>query len=146
MRWSEIDIENRVWEVPAARNKNAKSHTVHLSALAAAQLSQLPRERDRVFNVELSRAKEKLDAAMGVSDWVIHDLRRTATTMMAQIGVPPHVADRVLNHQTGTIRGVAATYNRFEYLPERKAALEQLGAHIARLVGENVVELPIKRA
>jgi len=55
--------------------------------------------------------------------WVIHDLRRTATTGMARLGIAPHVADRVLNHTAGTIRGVAAIYNRFEYLDERKAAL-----------------------
>jgi integrase len=149
MLWSEIDVENRVWEVPAKRSKNGKGHTVHLSALAMAQLSALARVGDRVFSgmTSFSRAKAKIDAAMGpIEPWVTHDLRRTATTLMAQIGVPPHVADKVLNHQSGTIRGVAATYNRFEYLAERNAALERLGEHVARLVGENVVEMPIKRA
>jgi integrase len=148
MLWSEVDLENRVWQVPAARSKNGKAHTVHLSALALAQLQRLPRDRDRVFTgmTSFSRAKEKIDERMGpIEPWVTHDLRRTATTLMAQIEVPPHVADKILNHTSGTIRGVAATYNRFEYLPERRDALERLGEYVAKLVGENVVEIP-KRA
>ena len=81
---------------------------------------------------------------MGTSDWRIHDLLRTATTLMARIGIAPHVADKVLNHQSGTISGVAAVYNRFEYLDERKAALEALGRFIENLIGRdtgNVVPL-----
>jgi integrase len=143
MRWKEIDIENRVWELPSSRSKNNKSHIVHLSALAMAQLQGLPRERDRLFAPgSFSRAKARLDAAMGVSDWVTHDLRRSATTLMAAIGIAPHVADRILNHQSGVIRGIASVYNRFQYIDERRDALERLGEHIARLVGENVVGLP----
>jgi integrase len=148
MRWSEIDIENRVWEIPAARSKNAKAHTVHLSALALAQLQALPRSGDRVFTgTSFSRAKARIDEAIAetgfaMTPWTTHDLRRTATTIMAQLGVAPHVADRVLNHQGGTIRGVAATYNRFQYIDERRAALEKLGDHVAKLVGANVVDLP----
>jgi hypothetical protein len=61
--------------------------------------------------------------------------------VMAEIGIAPHVADRVLNHQSGTISGVAAVYNRFQYLAERKSALHALGSYIARLVGRNVVPL-----
>ena len=74
----------------------------------------------------------------------MHDLRRTATTGMAKLKVPPHVADKVLNHVSGTIRGVAAIYNRFAYLDERRAALEAWGAHLTSLVHpttSNVVKL-----
>jgi hypothetical protein len=75
-----------------------------------------------------SNAKRRIDARMAellgdVEPWVLHDLRRTATTGMARLGVPPHVADRVLNHRSGTISGVAAVYNQFEYLDERREAL-----------------------
>jgi integrase len=146
MRWGEINLDERLWTIPAERAKNNKSHLVHLSALALAQLQGLPRDRDRLFTAaSFSRAKARIDEKMGVSDWVTHDLRRTATTLMAQLGVPPHVADKVLNHQGGIISGLAATYNRFSYIDERKAALERLGEHIAKIVGENVIELP-KRA
>jgi len=81
---------------------------------------------------------------MGVDDWVLHDLRRTATTGMARLGIAPHVVDRVLNHTAGTIRGVAATYNRFDYLAERKEALKAWGRFIEGLVrpaSSNVVQL-----
>jgi len=63
---------------------------------------------------------------------------------MARLKIPPHVVDKVLNHVSGTIRGVAAVYNRFEYLEERQAALQAWGRHVDNLVSpqpSNVVEL-----
>ena len=63
---------------------------------------------------------------------------------MAQLNVPPHVVDKVLNHVSGTIRGVAAVYNRFEYLKERRAALEAWGRYVDKLVtrhASNIVAL-----
>ena len=69
-----------------------------------------------------------------IPDWRLHDLRRTATTGMARLNFPPHVVDKVLNHVSGTIRGVAAVYNRFEYLEERRAALEAWGRYVGDLV------------
>jgi hypothetical protein len=91
-----------------------------------------------------SRAKRRLDDAMQkakraelgtskddvISGWTLHDLRRTAATGMQRLKIPPHVVDRVLNHVSGTIRGVAAIYNRFEYLEERRAALDAWGRHV----------------
>ena len=53
---------------------------------------------------------------------------------MARLNIPPHVVDKVLNHVSGTIRGVAAVYNRFEYLEERRAALEAWGHYVSKLV------------
>jgi len=61
----------------------------------------------RVFQ-GYSKAKAKLDRLSGVSDWTLHDLRRTVVSGMARLGVAPHVADKILNHQSGTISGVAA--------------------------------------
>jgi integrase len=94
-----------------------------------------------------SRAKRRLGAAMVkakradlgarkgdvISPWTLHDLRRTGATGMAGLGIPPHVVDKVLNHASGTIRGVAAVYNRFEYLEERRAALEAWGRYVCNL-------------
>ena len=57
--------------------------------------------------------------------WQLHDFRRTVVTWLAGPGVPPHVCDRLLNHVTGQIMGVAAVYQRQEFLRERKAALEK---------------------
>jgi hypothetical protein len=55
---------------------------------------------------------------------------------MARLGVAPHVADKILNHQAGTISGVAAVYQRHEFLAERREALERWGAHVAAIVAE----------
>jgi hypothetical protein len=60
---------------------------------------------------------------------------------MARLGVAPHVADKVLNHQSGTISGVAAVYQRHEFLRERKDALEQWGAHVGKTVTKIFDEL-----
>ena len=73
---------------------------------------------------------EPLDRLSGVRDRRLHDCRRTAVTWMAGAGFPPHVADRLLNHVEGAIRGVAAVYQRGEFLPERKAALEAWAGHV----------------
>jgi integrase len=81
-----------------------------------------------------------------ITPWILHDLRRTATTYMAgKLKVAPQVADRVLNHSSGTIRGVAAIYNKYEYLDERTAALDAWSRFVIGLVKpapSNVV--PIK--
>jgi integrase len=151
MCWSELDLTNRVWNLPAAGTKNGKSHIVHLGDLAVAIIGKLPQINGSKFVfttngtgpfTNYDYGKKRIQGLMGgAADWRPHDLRRTATTVMAEIGIAPHVADRVLNHQSGTISGVAAVYNRFQYLEERKAALAALGQHIARLVGRNLIPL-----
>jgi integrase len=92
----------------------------------------------------LRRGKEPPEE---IAEWILHDLRRTAATGMARLNIPPHVVDKVLNHVSGTIRGVAAVYNRFGYVEERKAALEAWGRYVAGLVRPaetNVIEIRSK--
>lgn len=146
MTWSELDLDRCLWTIPRERAKNDKLHLVHLSPLAMSIIRGLPHiktDGDWVFPNdggtkhvgEYDRGKKAADALMpGIPPWVWHDLRRTATTIMAKCGIAPHVADRVLNHQSGTISGVAAVYNRFSYIEERKEALEKLGQYIESLV------------
>jgi integrase len=159
MQWSELDLEICEWTIPRERAKNDKGSVVHLSALAVEIIKDdLPRigESDLVFTTNertpvsgFSRAKSRLDALMGdPPEWVLHDLRRTAASGMARLGIAPHVVDRILGHTAGTIRGVAAVYNRFQYLPERKAALEAWSRFIETLVRPtrtDVVELAAAR-
>jgi integrase len=79
-----------------------------------------------------------------IPPWIVHDLRRTAATGMARLNIAPHVVDKVLNHVSGTIHGVAAVYNRFEYLDERRTALEAWGRYVSDLIapaGANVVAM-----
>jgi integrase len=139
--WNEIDLTNGIWTLPAGRSKNGRSHIVHLSPEALAVLQMIPHKSGFVFGVGGARpfnsfvdSKEKLDELSCITGWVIHDLRRTAVTGMAALGVAPHVADKVLNHQAGTIAGVAAVYQRHEFLGERKEALLVWSRHLLNKV------------
>jgi integrase len=67
-------------------------------------------------------------------DWTLHDLRRTAATRMAELGVLPHVVERVLNHVSGTFGRVAGIYNRFQYVDEMREALTVWEAHLLELL------------
>ena len=69
----------------------------------------------------------------GIADWTLHDLRRTAATRMAELGVAPHVVEKLLNHTTGTFGGVAGIYNRFEYQKEIREALAIWAAHLMKV-------------
>jgi hypothetical protein len=73
-------------------------------------------------------------------------LRRTSATGMARLNVAPHVVDKVLNHSGGTIRGVAAVYNRFAYLDERRAALDAWGRYVNSLVAPAALNVLPMRA
>jgi integrase len=150
MRWSELDLDKRTWIIPRERAKSDRAHIVHLSAPAIEIIEALPRTSELVFSATgatavsgYGRAKTRIDKLMmaqlrkdtgnpeaEVAAWVLHDLRRSATTGMAALGIAPHIADRILNHSAGTIRGVAAVYNRHAYLDERKAALEAWGQRV----------------
>lgn len=140
MVWDEVDLDRRIWILPAARAKNGRLHVVHLSQPAVAVLNHPNRGRAYIFSnttrpfQRFNRLKRRLDAMSGVGDWVLHDLRRTCVSGMAQLGVAPHVADKILNHQSGTISGVAAVYQRHEFLAERKDAFERWGAHVSKLI------------
>lgn len=57
--------------------------------------------------------------------WTLHDLRRSFATQLASLQTPPHVVERVLNHASGTISGVAAVYNRFQYPEEMQTAVQR---------------------
>lgn len=141
MRWSEIDFDKATWTIPAARTKSNRMQVLPLVPQALATLAAVPRfNDDRVFPAQaassnsfsgFSRAKKRLDEVSGVTQWVVHDLRRTAATGMARLGVAPHVVERILNHTSGTLGGVAGVYNRFGYLPEMRTALDQWAAHVS---------------
>jgi len=138
----EIDAEARTWCIPAHRSKNGKAHIVHLSEPAWAVISEhltgnyiFPTSTGRHFQA-YSQSKRLLDELCGIRGWRLHDLRRTIVSGMARMGIPPHVADKILNHQSGTISGVAAVYQRHDFLAERKDALDQWSAHVTNLVSQ----------
>ena len=146
MAWDELDIAQRIWTLPGARTKNGKKHVAHLSEQSIAVLNRAQKKGLFVFSIlgtrpfhDFSKAKRVLDRLCAVRQWRLHDLRRTCVSGMARLGVAPHVADKILNHQTGTISGVAAVYQRHEFLAERRAALDLWGAHVAALIDGVVI-------
>src|SRR3984893_6198931 len=137
----EFDIEQRILTLPKSRTKNGKPHIVHLSVEAIIILNRANKTGAFVFSLnrtkpfqDFGRAKRELDELSGVTGWRLHDLRRTCVSGMARLGIPPHVADKILNHQSGTISGVAAVYQRHDFLAERKDALERWGAHVRKIL------------
>ena len=80
------------------------------------------------------RAKGRLFSAIDAPDWRIHDLRPTASSGMARLGVPPHVVEKVLNHKSGIISGVAAVYNRYGYEAEKREGLETWSGFVEQLL------------
>jgi integrase len=143
LRWTNIDLEHRTWTQPAASNKSGRTHIVPLSNLALETIRSLPRVHDDlVFPARgkdnpvsgYSKWKRKLDQISGVTGWTLHDLRRTAATGMAQLKVPVHIIELVLNHRAKSLSGVAGIYNRHEYLDEQRDALELWARHVEDLL------------
>jgi integrase len=157
--WDEFDLPNRVWRLPAERVKNDEGVIVHLPQLAVDIFSSLKhvanprnylfcsarRGTDRPIS-GFSHAAERVEKIMQqmaatdglppIKHFTRHDLRRSLATGMAKLGVAPHVADKIINHSGGTtISGVMKVYNRYQYLPERKAALDLWAQHIEKLIG-----------
>jgi integrase len=145
MAWSELDLDHNIWTVPAQRTKNGRQHTLPLSATAVSIIEAIPQRvgRDCLFGARgtggfnsWATAKAALDARLGdqVTKWVLHDVRRSCATHMANLGVQPHVIECVLNHHGGFRAGVHGTYNRNPYLAEMKMALQVWSNHIHTLV------------
>jgi integrase len=147
MRWTEVDLTDRVWTLPGARTKNNVEHAVPLSDAALSILERAPRigKRDGfVFTTTgktaisgWSKAKETLDAASGVAGWRLHDLRRTVATGLAGIGVALPVVEKILNHVSGSFGGVAGVYQRHAFTDEKRDALDKWAARVAVMVGSN---------
>jgi integrase len=141
MRRAELSDDGTTWTIPGGRTKNKRTHVVPLPPLARTLIEDVPTTGDFVFTTDGahpvvigSKIKRRLDTAMQVPPWRIHDLRRTAATGMADLQIAPHIIEAALNHISGAKAGVAGVYNRAAYAPEKKAALERWGAHVEGLV------------
>lgn len=139
MRWGEI--AEGVWTLPHSRTKNHREHALPLTEAMLALLPDPRVGREFVFGAGVgafsgwSQSKARLDARAGVAGWRLHDLRRTAATVMAdRLGVMPHIVEAVLNHVSGHKAGVAGVYNRAAYRAEMRRAFEAWGAHVAGIV------------
>ncbi|MDE9449918.1 tyrosine-type recombinase/integrase [Aliiroseovarius sp. Z3] len=147
MRWSELDLEKRLWTLPSQRAKNGKQHTVPITDAMLEVLRKTPRffNSDYVFTTTgkspasgFGRVKERLDKALpdGTEPWIIHDLRRTMSTNMAMLGVPQPVTEALLNHKTGVVSGVAAIYNVYSYADEKREALGKWNQHLGSMLAK----------
>lgn len=143
MRWGELDLKNKVWVIPKERSKNGNSHSVPLTQPVIDILESVPRflHSEFVFTTTgrspvsgFGKTKKRLDTVTGISDWIIHDLRRTAASGMARLKVPPHVVEKVLNHISGTFSSVTGVYNRYGYEDEKRDALETWNSFIKELI------------
>lgn len=142
--WDEIDRDQALWTIPPERNKSGRPHVVPLAPLALALIEGLTPVGPLVFPAQnaldgprafsgWSKAKARLDQRSGVTAWRLHDLRRTAASGMARLGHDPHVVERVLNHATTSAGPLARVYQRYAYEPEKRAALEDWAAEVARM-------------
>lgn len=133
MRWNEVDFKNKSWTIPKERSKNGRANSVPLTNQAITILETLPKflHSDFVFSTTgrtsvsgFGKVKNRLDKATGVQDWVTHDIRRTVTSGMAKLKIPPHIVEKILNHTSETFSGVAGVYNRYGYDDEKREALQ----------------------
>jgi integrase len=137
LRRSELSEDRTLWTIPGARYKSGRDVLIPLSA-AEQIIAAQPLLGDYVFSADGSRPlggfdhrKAAFDETSGVSNYVLHDLRRTARTLLSRAGVNADIAEMCLGH---ALTGVRGTYDRFEYVDEKRRAFEALAAQIERIV------------
>jgi integrase len=161
MTWAEVDFTAPTWTIAKERSKNGQAHELPLSHAALRIIESLPRVGDGkglIFTTNgktpasgYSRAKLNFDKAIlegmreassypnGVTPperWTLHDLRRTAASGMAGLGIAPHIVEAVLNHVSGHKAGIAGIYNRATYGKEKREALDVWANHIAVILAQ----------
>jgi integrase len=141
MRWD--DIQGNVWTIRTDPREKGNAGKLKLPQAALAILHALPRfvsnpyvfpgrnGGDHFRGLTSGKSKADFDAKCGVTGWRIHDLRRTARSLMSRAGIPSEVAERVLGH---VIPGVEGVYNRHEYFDEKADALARLAALVEEIV------------
>lgn len=148
IRPSYLDLERKIICLPKDLTKNGREHTFPISALTADALSKAAEgvpttvfifpargNADAPFS-GWSKSKSLLDQLSTVHDWTLHDLRRTFATRLAAF-TPPHIVERLLNHVSGTISGVAAIYNRHLYEAECRAAVDEWERRLLKIVSNH---------
>lgn len=162
---TDAELRGDMWHLPTDRTKNGRAHVVPmtqdvLDVLARVErikgtaglyhtttgetpLSGFDRGRDRI-----ARRMEEI-AGHDIPRWTFHDLRRTAATGMARLGIPVRVTEAVLNHVSGTAAGIVSVYQRHDYAEEKRTALEawaRLVADLAECRADNVVMIAEARS
>jgi integrase len=163
---TDAEVQGAVWHLSSDRTKNARAHDVPLSGAALAVLGDKVRvkgdagyiftttgaapvqgffkAREHIAKAMEELASEGRPEAVAVPYWTFHDLRRTAATGMARLGIQVRVTEAVLNHVSGTAGGIVAVYQRHDFADEKRVALEAWGRFVTDLVegkSDNVVRL-----
>lgn len=160
------ELQGDTWYLSADRTKNGRPHDVPLSQTVHDILSGVERiesparlvftttgetpvsghfkARNRLARIMAEIATEERGEAVEIPHWTFHDLRRTAATGMARLGISVRVTEAVLNHVSGTAAGIVSVYQRHDYADEKRAALQAWARHVLALVEgkpDNVVRL-----
>jgi integrase len=138
--WAELSDDLSTWTIPASRAKNGATHIVPLSTQARALLQSSLRLGSLVFPggrgpfSSFSTSKSFLDTNSGVTNWRLHDLRRTMATGLQRLGVRLEVTEQVLNHVSGSRAGIVGVYQRHNFAHEKRAALDAWGEHVQSII------------
>jgi integrase len=162
MCWDHLDLREAIWTIPKENTKTKREHIIPLPGLARDILEDCPNLGDYVFTSagdrpfeNMSRGKRELDFQIAAQrteknartpeEWRLHDLRRTAASGIARLGVAPHVIEKVLNHSSGIISGVAAVYNRHHYTKEIGEALALWEFHLREILAPDDKKEALKK-
>jgi integrase len=143
--WREVDLESKIWTLPAERAKNKRPHEIPLSDLAVAILRGLPRIEGSDFVLTVSGhrpitafglIKDTLDRFMppDTPPWVLHDIRRTVASGMARLGVNLPVIEKLLNHVSGSFAGIVGVYQKHSFADEKRSAMTAWANFVEQLV------------
>jgi integrase len=148
MEHDELNLLEQIFNLSAKRSKNGLAHIVHLSDLALEIITTAPRNSNQfVFSYNrhalsgFSVSKRILEQTMQkyldkpLKPFQLRDLRRTFATNCAELGIDHNIADRILNHVSDSQSGVKGIYQRYEFLPERKAAMLTWNNYVQSLIG-----------
>ena len=144
LKWSWFDLGERLVILPGKLVKNGRTHSFPIGQVTAELVRDLPRIDDFVFSGRnqknetfngWAKSKKAFDETLiDVGHYTLHDLRRTFSTMHAKLGTPIHITERLLNHASGSISGIAAIYNRHTYLEEMRTAVMAYESYLANLL------------
>lgn len=142
--WIDINLNTKIWTIPAERAKNGLAHRVPLSDIAwdiLMEIKEISGSSPYLFPSHLSgkiiqgssvdHALRKNRKILGLEDVTPHDLRRTGASHMASLGINRLVISKILNHVD---QSVTAIYDRYSYDAEKKQALDIWGQHLTQLI------------